>query len=113
MHAQARLFKTLSDPTRLRLLLLLLARGEETCVCLLAQALGAADFKISRHLAVLRSAGLVKARRRGTWMYYRPASPPNPFAAQLMKCLLDGLRDHKVIQADLKRLARAQCKLKD
>ena len=63
------LFKTLSDPTRLRLLNLL-ADGE-TCVCELTETLRMVQPKVSRHLARLKRAGLVDARRDGKWIYYR------------------------------------------
>ncbi len=63
------LFKTLSDPTRLRLLNLL-AEGE-TCVCELTDTLRVVQPKVSRHLARLKRAGLVDARRDGKWMHYR------------------------------------------
>lgn len=70
------LFKALADPTRLRCLLLLLREGEP-CVCELVHALGAAQPKISRHLAVLREAGLLLDRRAGLRIHYRihPALP--------------------------------------
>ncbi|KAF0191049.1 MAG: ArsR family transcriptional regulator [Gammaproteobacteria bacterium] len=70
------LFKTLADPTRLRSIVLLEQEGE-LCVCELTHALGVAQPKISRHLGVLRAAGLVLDRRRGQWIYYRidPALP--------------------------------------
>jgi DNA-binding transcriptional ArsR family regulator len=63
------LFKTLSDTTRLRLLNLL-STGE-TCVCELTDAFHIVQPKVSRHLARLKRAGLVEARREGKWMYYR------------------------------------------
>lgn len=80
------LFKTLSDPTRLRLLNLL-ARGE-VCVCDLHGTLGVDQPKVSRHLARLKRAGLVEARRNGKWMHYRLARHGDP----LVRHVLDGLR---------------------
>src|SRR6266403_4614572 len=71
------LFKTLADPTRLRLLNLL-ACGE-TCVCELTGTLRVVQPKVSRHLAHLKRAGLVEARRNGKWTHYRwteQADPP-------------------------------------
>src|SRR5437660_12845774 len=65
----AALFKTLADPTRLRLLNLL-ACGE-TCVCELTDTLRVVQPKVSRHLAHLKRVGLVEARRDGEWMHYR------------------------------------------
>lgn len=63
-------FNTLSDATRRRLLSLLIGHGE-LCVCELTAALNMPQPKISRHLAVMREAGLLAVRRDGTWIYYR------------------------------------------
>ena len=64
------LFTILSDATRLRALMLIQAEGE-VCVCEFTHALNESQPKISRHLAVMREAGVVDARREGTWMHYR------------------------------------------
>src|SRR5229473_412085 len=84
------LFKTLSDPTRLRLLNLL-ACGE-TCVCELSDTLRLVQPKVSRHLAHLKRAGLVDARRDGKWIHYRWAQHGDP----LVRHVLLGLRDWMV-----------------
>jgi ArsR family transcriptional regulator, arsenate/arsenite/antimonite-responsive transcriptional repressor len=81
------LFKTLADPTRLRLLNLL-ACGE-TCVCELTDTLGVVQPKVSRHLAHLKRAGLVEARRNGKWMHYRWAQHGD----LLVRHVLSGLRE--------------------
>jgi ArsR family transcriptional regulator, arsenate/arsenite/antimonite-responsive transcriptional repressor len=81
------LFKTLADPTRLRLLNLL-ACGE-TCVCELTDTLGVVQPKVSRHLAHLKRAGLVEAQRDGKWMHYRWATHGDP----LIRHVLIGLRE--------------------
>jgi ArsR family transcriptional regulator, arsenate/arsenite/antimonite-responsive transcriptional repressor len=65
-----RFFRILGDQTRLRVLALL-AREGELCVCELSGALDEIQPKISRHLALLREAGLVLDRRQGQWVYYR------------------------------------------
>jgi len=64
------LFRALADPTRLRCLLLL-AANDELCVCELTHALGEIQPKISRHLAMLREAGIVLDEREGLWIHYR------------------------------------------
>jgi ArsR family transcriptional regulator len=71
------LFVALSHDTRLRCLMLLIAH-RELCVCELTHALGAAQPHVSRHLAQLREAGLVRDRREGLWIHYRlnPDLPP-------------------------------------
>jgi ArsR family transcriptional regulator, arsenate/arsenite/antimonite-responsive transcriptional repressor len=81
------LFKTLADPTRLRLLNLL-ACGE-TCVCELTDTLRVVQPKVSRHLAHLKRAGLVEARRNGKWTHYRWARHGDP----LIRHVLTGLRE--------------------
>ena len=83
----ALLFKTLSDPTRLRLLNLL-ACGE-TCVCELTGTLRVVQPKVSRHLAQLKRAGLVEAQRNGKWMHYRWAKQGDA----LVRHVLVGLRE--------------------
>ncbi len=71
-----RVFKTLSDPTRLRILALL-AR-EELAVQDLMEILGMAQSRVSRHLAILREAGLLRDRRDGTFVHYRLGEPLPP-----------------------------------
>jgi len=67
------LFLSLSDKTRLRLLGLM--SGGEVSVGYLADVLGESQPKISRHLAYLRNAGLVRTRRDGKWIYYAIGLP--------------------------------------
>lgn len=76
LHTYTTIFKALSDETRLRIYLLL-GKGE-ICVCQIQVALGMSQTKVSRHLTVLRHAGLVNARREGQWMYYSKALQDNP-----------------------------------
>lgn len=69
-------FKALADRTRLRILALL--GNNEVCVCHLHDSLGVPQPTASRHLAYLRRAGLVSARRDGVWMHYRLSSSLDP-----------------------------------
>jgi len=102
-----RFFQALGDGTRLRLLNLM---GEqEVCVCYFTEILGQPQPKISRHLAYLRSAGIVEARREGKWMHYRIVMPPHVGASQTLKQTLAWLRDEKQMQADSVRLTKACC----
>jgi ArsR family transcriptional regulator len=66
----SQLFKALSDPTRLRCLILLV-NHKELCVCELTHTLALPQPKISHHLGSLRKAGLVSDRKTGLWVYYR------------------------------------------
>ena len=108
MHEEAAFFKVLSDPTRLRLAVLLAVQGE-TCVCQLAQALEVPLYQVSRHLAIMRAAGTVAARREGTWIHYRLAQPRHHLERCLQDCFRDCLATHATVKADRKRLARATC----
>jgi ArsR family transcriptional regulator, arsenate/arsenite/antimonite-responsive transcriptional repressor len=102
-----RFFQALGDRTRLRLLNLM---GEqEICVCYFVEVLGQPQPKISRHLAYLRSAGLVAARREGKWMHYRLLMPQHEGAAQIFRQTLAWLKTDKAMQADRARLTRACC----
>lgn len=105
----ALLFAALSDPTRLRLLNLM--GGREVCVCYFVEILGQSQPKISRHLAYLRRAGLVAARRQGKWMHYRIVAPAHGGAARILRETLAALREEKSMQADSARLSQACCAL--
>lgn len=102
-----RFFQALGDKTRLRLLNLM--GDQEICVCYFVEVLGSPQPKISRHLAYLRSAGIVGARRDGKWIHYRIIMPPHAGATQILRQTLYVLRDEKTMQADIMRLAKACC----
>ena len=71
----AEVFKALGDPLRVRMLNLLLSGGEPLCVCEIVDALRLPQYQVSRHMAVLKRAGLVGTRREGTWVYHFPLEP--------------------------------------
>lgn len=102
-----RFFQALGDMTRLRLLNLM--GDQEICVCYFTEILAQPQPKISRHLAYLRSAGIVTVRREGRWMHYRIAMPPHIGAAQILKQTLDWLKEDRAMQADRAKLSRACC----
>ena len=99
------LFQALGDRTRLRLLNLV-ADGE-VCVCFLVEVLGEPQPKISRHLGVLRAAGLVAARRDGKWMHYRATLPAE--LVPLFENVVAALRADPEMTRDRVALARACC----
>jgi len=101
------LFKALADRTRLRLLNLMGAG--EVCVCFFVEVLGTNQPKISRHLAYLRRAGVVAARREGKWMHYRVVSPPDPRASRVFEEVMAWLRDEREMQKDRARLENICC----
>jgi ArsR family transcriptional regulator len=81
-QALADVFKALSDPTRVKILSLLKARGRSCCdliarnepglcACDIEAAVGLSQAAVSHHMGLLRRAGLVEAEKRGRWVYYR------------------------------------------
>jgi ArsR family transcriptional regulator, arsenate/arsenite/antimonite-responsive transcriptional repressor len=89
MRGYARVFKAISDETRLQIMALIFRHGE-VCVCEVEQILGITQSKASRHLRYLRDAGVLADRRDGVTVYYGvPASQTPEVSAILM--LLRGL----------------------
>lgn len=104
-------FKAFADPTRLRILHLL-TRGE-LCVCDVMNIIQAPQAKVSRHLAYLRGAGLVRTRKMGLWVYYALAADGGKFTQGLLNCLRDCFREVPALKADLKALAGRKCRKAD
>ncbi len=86
MRALIDVFKALSDETRLQMLGLLLQEGE-LCVCDFVDVLEISQSKASRHLRHLVNAGLLDARREGTWVYFCIAKKPAPAQAHVIGLL--------------------------
>src|SRR3979409_912201 len=101
------LFKALADRTRLRLISLL--GDSEVCVCFLVAILKTSQPKISRHLAYLRRAGIVAARREGKWMHYRLTEPPDEHAAHIFGEVRAALAEHPELQRDRDKLLQRCC----
>ncbi len=93
----------LADPLRLRILRLVMER--ELCVCEIVMALREPQYKISRHLNVLKKAGLVKDRREATWRHYEI----DPATGKALGTLLDDIKraldKDAIVKRDLRHLA--------
>jgi ArsR family transcriptional regulator len=100
-------FRALADRTRLRLLHLM--GDDEVCVCFFVEILKTNQPKISRHLAYLRRAGIVGARREGPWMHYRIVKPPDHDAARVLSDTLTWLGNDREMQRDRERLVKMCC----
>ena len=101
------LFTALADETRLRILNLV--RDQEVCVCFFIEALDSPQSKISRHLAFLRKAGLVKARRDGKWMHYSIALPEEKGARKIVEAAIEAIANDPRAKQDRQRLNKACC----
>jgi len=83
--------------------------GREVCVCYFVEVLKQGQPKISRHLAYLRRAGIVAARREGKWMHYRIERQEDEGARAVLEAVLQSCKADSEMQSDLERLGRACC----
>lgn len=83
--------------------------GREVCVCYFVEILKQGQPKISRHLAYLRNAGIVSARRDGKWMHYSMERPNDAGAAAILEATLKSLKADREMQRDLETLGKACC----
>jgi len=106
MRHFAKLFKALSDETRIRILKVLLER--ECCVCEVMQALDISQSRASRNLRVLEDAGFIKSRRDGPWVIYSIAEQTtSSYAALLIEMLRSSLVNDETILQDREKLSHA------
>lgn len=103
MEITAEIFKSLSDETRFRLLVLLRG-GNEYCVCDLMNALDLPQSTVSRHLAYLKRNGWLQDRRVRFWMYYSLAKELNAFLQAQLVLIINQLANTEVCRADRQRL---------
>jgi ArsR family transcriptional regulator, arsenate/arsenite/antimonite-responsive transcriptional repressor len=105
------LFRALADPTRLRIIGLL--AGGEICVCHIHETLRIPQPKASRHLAYLRRAGLVDARREGLWVHYRLAQPADPTVRTVLNATVHTLTHVATARTDQSRLRKKGFRIGD
>jgi len=106
MRGFVKLFKALSDETRIRILKVLLQR--ECCVCEVMQALDISQSRASRNLGILEDAGFVKSRRDGLWIVYSiDEQRMNSDGALLIELLRNSLINEEITQQDRERLSHA------
>ncbi|NIA04697.1 MAG: metalloregulator ArsR/SmtB family transcription factor [Proteobacteria bacterium] len=103
MRTLTQLFKSLSDPTRIRIIWLLQIGGE-LCVCDLMAVLDLPQSTVSRHLAYLRNAGLVHDQRKGVWMYYRLPAEASELLTGILRVMQAAAKDSKQAATDRRRL---------
>lgn len=103
--------KALSDENRVRALMMLV--DGELCVCQIIEMLGLAPSTVSKHMSILRQAGLVETRKDGRWIYYRLADRGAPIVREILDWLEKHLKSDKRVLDDVKQLRRMQKMSKD
>ena len=101
--------KALSDETRVRIVSLL--TRSELCVCQLMEILGMGQSTVSKHLGILRNAGLIEAEKRGTWSFYRLSrDKANRHGADFIRILSSLPKDDPLMQSDEKKVKQVNKK---
>jgi ArsR family transcriptional regulator, arsenate/arsenite/antimonite-responsive transcriptional repressor len=100
-----RLFRALGDETRLRMVAML-SHGE-LCVCHLERALELPQPTVSRQLGILRMAGVVEARREGTWVYYKLAEQEHGPVQTVLATLTAAFGAERAVRTDHAKLRKA------
>src|SRR5512134_4171651 len=99
--------KAASDPTRVRILKIL--ESGEICVCQIIAVIALGQSTISKHLFLLRAAGLIKDRRDRKWIHYSlDGKSGNPYAGTLLRNIRKWLNDDPLIRKDRERAAMAR-----
>ncbi len=102
------IFQALADETRLRIIRLLVVTGEESCLCEFVDSLLEPSYKLSRHLKILRQAGLLSSQKEGRWVYHRLVVKP-PYL-ELLYSTVSALPDSGgAYSADLQRFRKRLC----
>lgn len=101
------IFQALSDQIRIRILRLLVFSKSEVCLCELSESLAEPEYKLSRHVKILRQSGLLSAEKDGRWIYHRLAekSPNLKLLYKFVRDLPDATEDFKL---DLARLEKCK-----
>ena len=113
MNREIEIFKALSDETRIRILKLLTGLQKPTCVCEIVDSLRLPQYLISRHLNILRRAGLVEDSRDGTWVSYSVPRQPAPLVRQLIKTLEESLESPVFVEDGRRLKLRLRLRKKD
>ncbi len=87
MNTYTNFFKALSDETRLRMLNLLIVSKSELCVCEFTDILEIPTYNVSKHLKILKNAGLLNERKEGRWVYFGLTAEKEKFLSLLFKAI--------------------------
>ncbi len=104
MKELIRITKALADENRLRIMAMV--KDKEPCVCQIVEVLGIATSTASKHLSILKAAGLIESYKDGRWVYYHLPRSPDELISSTLRFIYSCLKDSKVAQLDMKRVSK-------
>ncbi len=104
MNTYTNIFKALSDETRLRMLNLLIISETELCVCEFTDVLEIPTYNVSKHLKILKTAGLLNERKEGRWVYFGLTTKKEKFLNLLFEAVKE--MPTRQLKADLRELQK-------
>ncbi len=99
MRDLLKITKALADENRLRIIMMI--KDKEPCVCQIVEVLGTAPSTASKHLSILRTAGLIDCYKKGRWIYYHLPRNPEPLVADTLRYLFSALENSDTVRQDL------------
>lgn len=109
MDRTIRIAKSLSDPNRVRALAAL--KGGELCVCQIIELLGLVPSTVSKHMSVLKDAGLVRSEKRGKWVFYSLVEKAdNAAVSSLLDWVFKSIEGTDEVKRDVERLKTISCR---
>jgi len=102
------IFQALANETRVRIIRLMVMTDEESCLCEMVDSLREPSYKLSRHLKILRQAGLLSSQKEGRWVYHRLVMEP-PYLEKLYSTVQELPDSSGIYSADLKRFRDRLC----
>ena len=101
---ETKILKAISEPTRLRVMYLLLKTKKELCGCELVDSLEIPQYNLTKHLDILIHAGLIQSRKEGRWVNYSTCSCQPGFIGSLCESILK--LNGNIYEGDLKRFKK-------
>lgn len=102
MRELLRITKALADENRLRILMMV--KDREPCVCQIIEALGTAPSTASKHLSILKAAGLIDSNKKGRWIYYHLPRRPDKLISDTLQWVSTALETSETARRDCLRI---------
>jgi len=102
LDKQEKIFKSLSDSSRIRIVKML--QRKPLCVCEIREILNLATSTVSKHLSILREAGLIVDWKDGKWINYKINPSPDPLASNALLYIQMQIEEDDIIKNDRKKI---------